>query len=142
MWVAAVGATHMFSTLSVKHKNHSEGHEMAFKIVVMYPPPKDVEAFEDVYNNEHVPMAVDKMLGKTKIVATKVIGSPLGPPAFHRIAEVYFPSMQALEACAASEGGKLTIAHALSISSGGTPTILIAEEETFVFPEVESTVTR
>ena len=115
---------------------------MAFKIVVMYPPPKDVEAFEDVYNNEHVPMAVDKMLGKTKIVATKVIGSPLGPPAFHRIAEVYFPSMQALEACAASEGGKLTIAHALSISSGGTPTILIAEEETFVFPEPESTVTR
>jgi uncharacterized protein (TIGR02118 family) len=115
---------------------------MAFKIVVMYPPPKDVEAFDDVYNNEHVPMAVDKMLGKTKIVATKVIGSPLGPPAFHRIAEVYFPSMQALEACATSEGGKLTIAHALSISSGGTPTILIAEEETFVFPEVEGTVTR
>jgi uncharacterized protein (TIGR02118 family) len=115
---------------------------MAFKIAVMYPPPKDVEAFEDVYNNEHVPMAVDKMVGKTKIVATKVIGSPMGPPAFHRIAEVYFPSMQALEACAASEGGKLTIAHALSISSGGTPTILIAEEETFVFPEVESTITR
>jgi uncharacterized protein (TIGR02118 family) len=115
---------------------------MAYKIVVMYPPPKDVEAFEDVYNNEHVPMAVDKMLGKTKIVATKVIGSPLGPQAFHRIAEVYFPSMQALEACAASEGGKLAIAHALSISSGGTPTILIAEEETFVFPELESPVTR
>jgi hypothetical protein len=50
--------------------------------------------------------------------------------------------MQALEACAASEGGKLTIAHALSISSGGTPTILIAEEETFVFAELESPVTR
>ena len=94
------------------------------------------------HEDKVVPMAVEKMLGKTKIVATRLIGSPLGPPAFHRIAEVYFPSMQALEACAASEGGKLTIAHALSISSGGTPTILIAEEETFVFPEVESTVTR
>lgn len=115
---------------------------MTFKIVVMYPLPKDIEAFEDVYHNEHVPMAVDKLVGKTKIVATKLVGSPLGPPAFHRIAEVYFPSMQALEACAASEGGKLTIAHAVSISSGGTPTILVAEEETFVFLEVESAVTR
>jgi hypothetical protein len=44
--------------------------------------------------------------------------------------------MQALEASAASEGGKLTIAHAVSISSGGAPTILVADEETFVFPEV------
>jgi hypothetical protein len=41
-----------------------------------------------------------------------------------------------LEACAASEGGKLTIAHAVSISSGGAPTILVADEKTFVFPEV------
>jgi uncharacterized protein (TIGR02118 family) len=109
---------------------------MAVKLLVMYPRLKDIEAFEQVYNNEHVPMAVDKLVGKTKIVGTKVLGSPPGTPAFHRIAEVYFPSMQALEASAASEGGKLTIAHAVSISSGGAPTILVADEETFVFPEV------
>jgi uncharacterized protein (TIGR02118 family) len=113
---------------------------MAVKLVVMYPRPKDIKAFEHVHNNEHVPMAVDKLVGKTKIVATKVLGSPLGTPAFHRIAEVYFPSRQALEACAASEGGKLTIAHAVSISSGGAPTILVADEETFVFPEVANAV--
>ena len=68
---------------------------MAVKLVVMYPRPKDIKAFEHVHNNEHVPMAVGKLVGKTKIVATKVLGSPLGTPAFHRIAEVYFPSMQA-----------------------------------------------
>jgi uncharacterized protein (TIGR02118 family) len=68
---------------------------MAVKLLVMYPRLQDIEAFEQVYNNEHVPMAVDKLVGKTKIVATKVLGSPLGTPAFHRIAEVYFPSMQA-----------------------------------------------
>jgi len=84
---------------------------MAVKLVVVYPRPKTIEAFERVYNNEHVPMAVDKLVGKTKIVATKVLGYPLGTPAFHRIAEVYLPSMQALEVCAASEGVKLTIAH-------------------------------
>jgi uncharacterized protein (TIGR02118 family) len=114
--------------------NHKE-HEMAVKLVVMYPRPKDIDAFEFVYKNEHVPMAVENLGGKTKIVATRVLSSPLGTAAFHRVAEVYFPSLEALEECAASEGGKLTIAHALSISSGGTPTVFVAEEETFVFQE-------
>ena len=103
------------------------------KLIVMYPPPKDVAAFEKVYQSEHVPMAVEKLKGKTKLVATKVTGSPQGAAAFYRIAEVHFPSMEALQACAASEGGKQTIGHAAQISSGGPPVIMIAEEESFSF---------
>jgi uncharacterized protein (TIGR02118 family) len=103
------------------------------KLVVIYPRPKDVEAFEKVYTNEHVPLAVAKLGGKTKIVATKVLGSPQGVPPFYRIAEVYFPSMQVLEACAASDGGKEALAHAVKISSGGAPVFLVAEEEMFTF---------
>lgn len=45
---------------------------MAVKLVVIYPRPKDVEAFEAVYNREHVPMAIAKLAGKTKIVGTRV----------------------------------------------------------------------
>jgi uncharacterized protein (TIGR02118 family) len=103
------------------------------KLIVMYPRPKDIEVFEKVYQNEHVPMAVEKLAGKTKIVASDVLSSPQGTAPFHRIVEVYFPSKQALEACAASEGGKQTLAHAVSISSGGTPIFLVAEEKTFTF---------
>jgi uncharacterized protein (TIGR02118 family) len=101
----------------------------------MYPRPKDLEAFEKVYQNEHVPMAVAKLRGKTKLVATRILASPQGIPPFYRIAEVHFPSMEALQACAASEGGKETLAHAASISSGGAPIFLVAEEETFAFAE-------
>jgi uncharacterized protein (TIGR02118 family) len=103
------------------------------KMIVMYPRPKDVAAFEKLYQTEHVPMAVAKLAGKTKLVASKVIASPQGTPPFYRIAEVHFPSMEALQACAASEGCKQTLGHAASISSGGPPTILIAEEESFTF---------
>jgi uncharacterized protein (TIGR02118 family) len=106
---------------------------MPFKLIVMYPRPKDIQAFETVYMDEHVPLAIEKLIGKTKIVATRVLGSPSGKPAFHRIAEIHFPSMQALEACAASEGGKETLANAVSISSGGPPVFLVAEQETFEF---------
>jgi uncharacterized protein (TIGR02118 family) len=103
---------------------------MAVKLMVMYPRPRDIEAFEKIYDEEHVPMAIAKLAGKTKMVGTRILGSPKGAPPFYRIAEVHFPSMEVLEACAASEGGMQTIAHAISISSGGSPTILIAEEET------------
>ncbi len=105
---------------------------MAVKLVVIYPRPKDLETFEIVYNRDHVPMAVEKLAGKTKIVATRVLGSPAGESPFHRVAEVYFPSIEALEQCAASEGGKQT-GNAVSISSGGAPVFLVAEEDTFVF---------
>jgi len=100
------------------------------KLVVMYPPPKDVEEFERRYRGEHMPMAVEKLAGKTKLVATRVLASPQGRPAFHRIAEVHFPSLEALQACAASSGGKETLAHAAAISTGGPPVLLVAEEET------------
>lgn len=103
------------------------------KMMVMYPQPTDVAAFEKVYVDEHVPMAVDKLAGKTKIVATKVLGAPAGTPAYYRIAEVHFPSMDALNACAASPGGQETLAHAGAISTGGPPVVLVAEEETYTF---------
>jgi len=105
------------------------------KLVVIYPRPKDVDAFEKVYRNEHVPLAIAKLATKTKIVATKVLSSPRGVPPFYRVAEVHFPSIEALEACAASEGGKETLAHAVKISTGGTPIFLVAEEETFTFSQ-------
>lgn len=103
------------------------------KLVVIYPRPRDLDVFEKVYQEEHVPLAVAKLSGTTKIVATKILGSPQGTPPFYRIAEVHFPSMQALEACAASDGGKEALAHAVKISSGGQPIFLVAEEETLTF---------
>jgi uncharacterized protein (TIGR02118 family) len=103
------------------------------KLIVAYPQPKDAEAFDAVYEKEHVPLAVAKLTGKTRIVATKVLQSPQGAPPFYRIVEVHFPSMEALQGCAESAGGKETLAHAVKISSGGPPVIMIAEEDTFTF---------
>jgi uncharacterized protein (TIGR02118 family) len=62
------------------------------KLVVIYPRPKDIEVFEKLYQEDHVPRVVDKLAGKTKFIATKVVATPDGtPPPFYRIAEVYFP---------------------------------------------------
>ena len=88
------------------------------KLIVIYPRPKDVEAFEKIYTEEHVPLAVAKLTGKTKMVATKITSSPQGIPPFYLVAEVYFPSKAALDACAASPGGKEALAPDSSTGIG------------------------
>ena len=42
---------------------------MADVKLVIYPRPTDFDVFEKVYQEEHVPLAVAKLSGKTKIVA-------------------------------------------------------------------------
>jgi len=103
------------------------------KLILAYPQPKDASAFEKIYQQEHVPMAMANLHGKTKMVATKILQSPQGEPQFYRVAEVHFPSMEVLQQCAESAGGKETLAHAAKISSGGPPVIMIAEKDTFAF---------
>jgi uncharacterized protein (TIGR02118 family) len=103
------------------------------KIVIIYPRPQDEQAFERAYLGEHVALVESKLKGVTRLVLTKVTGSPQGKMAAYRLAEVYFSSMNDLNACVESDGGKEVIAHAQSISSGGQPIILICEEESFVY---------
>ena len=105
------------------------------KLIVMYPMPKDMEAFERAYANEHIPMAapIFQAAGATKAVLTKVSSAPAGTPPFHRVAEIHFPSMEALQACAASQPGRNAIAHAQKISNGGPLTLLIGGEDVVTF---------
>jgi uncharacterized protein (TIGR02118 family) len=103
------------------------------KVIIIYPRPQDEQAFEHAYLNEHVPMVESKLKGVTRLVLTKVTGSPQGKIAAYRLAEVYFSSMADLTACMESEPGKEVIAHAQTISTGGPPLVLFCEEEAFVY---------
>ena len=68
------------------------------KIVVIYPRPQDEAAFERDYKETHLPMVEDKIKGITRLVATKVHGSPQGETRTFRMAELHFPNMEALNA--------------------------------------------
>jgi uncharacterized protein (TIGR02118 family) len=100
------------------------------KLVVLYPTPTDAQAFDRAYAEEHAPMVNEKVPNKIRWTAAKVVGSPTGePPPFHLVAELYFSSVEALEEALGTEGGQETAAHAFSISTGGPPVLLVAEEE-------------
>ena len=105
------------------------------KIVVLYPAPRDVTVFERAYVQEHAPMVTPQTFkGLTRFVASKIVGTADGSaPPFHRIAELHFPSMAALQTAAGSASAQQAVAHAIAISSGGKPLFLVAEEETTEF---------
>jgi uncharacterized protein (TIGR02118 family) len=75
------------------------------KLVVLYPAPRDPTAFERAYREEHAPMVTPATFkGLTRFVASRVTGTAGGGSApFARVAELHFPSLQTLQAAAASE---------------------------------------
>jgi uncharacterized protein (TIGR02118 family) len=105
------------------------------KLIVIYPTPPDVNVFERQYTQEHAPLVTPQTFkGIQKFVASKVVGTADGsPPPFYRLAELHFASMEALQAAASSPSAQQAVAHAVSISKGGRPHFLVAEEELKTF---------
>jgi uncharacterized protein (TIGR02118 family) len=99
------------------------------KLIVLYPPPADVAVFEHRYRTEHAPMVLEKIPGLKKFVASRVLGAPAGTAPYQRVAELYFDSLDVLQAAMASAGGQEAVAHAMEISTGGAPVVLIAEDD-------------
>jgi uncharacterized protein (TIGR02118 family) len=99
------------------------------KLIVLYPPPSHVATFERRYQAEHAPMVMEKIPGLKKFVAAKVLGAPAGKAPYQRVAELYFDSMESLQAAIASPGGQTTVAHAMEISTGGAPVVMIGEDD-------------
>lgn len=74
------------------------------KILVLYPAPRDAAEFERLYTEEHAPMVTPQTFpGLTRFVASRVVATPDGSaPRYVRVAELHFPSMNALQNAAAS----------------------------------------
>src|SRR5262249_34954038 len=95
-------------------------------------PTSRVRRFDEFFSNllEHVPMVVEKIPGLKKFVAARVVGTPTGTAPYQRVAELYFDSAASLQSAMASAGGQAAVAHAMEISTGGPPVVLIAEDDT------------
>ena len=69
-----------------------------YKAVSFWSPPRpeDEEEFEDHYMNVHVPLAED-IPGAKRLVLTRTTDGLEGPPAFYRVAEMWFEDRDAFE---------------------------------------------
>jgi uncharacterized protein (TIGR02118 family) len=102
------------------------------KLVVLYPRPTDTALFDQAYAEEHVPLMQDKLKGTT-VAVTSINGAASPNSPFYLMAEIWGPTIDALQAVFSTEDGRALVAHATKISTGGAPTILFTEEEIHQF---------
>lgn len=98
------------------------------KLVVLYPPPTDPEAFDKAYLSEHVPLMQEKMKGM-RVAVSKIVGAAGGESPYYLMAEVWAPSVEAIQQFLGSPDGQEVAGHAFRISTGGPPAVLFTEED-------------
>jgi uncharacterized protein (TIGR02118 family) len=96
------------------------------KLTVLYGQPTSADAFEKYYAETHMPIA-GKVQGVRKIELSKVIGTPDGSaPAYYRLADLYFDSVDHMTSVLGTPEGKATVADLANFATGGV-TVLVSE---------------
>lgn len=89
------------------------------KLAVLYGHPGDPAAFESYYNSTHMEIA-NKIPGVTRWELTRFTGSADGgKPAFYRMAELHFPSLEEMEKSLQSPEGMAALRDLPNFATGG-----------------------
>ncbi|HSI68617.1 MAG TPA: EthD family reductase [Gillisia sp.] len=119
-----------FGFLTTEGETNSE----VVKLTVIYGHPDDPDAFEKYYNSTHAAIAA-KMKGVSRMELTKFESAPDGSPIeFYRMAELYFPSLEAMQQTLNSPEGKATLADVNTFATGGI-SVIIGSAGDFQFDE-------
>ncbi|MCK7595614.1 EthD family reductase [Pseudomarimonas salicorniae] len=98
------------------------------KLTVLYGHPTDTKAFEDYYAQTHLPIA-GRIPSVTRLELTVFAPGPDGsPPAYYRMAELYFPDAASMQAALASPEGAAAANDLPNFASGGVTMLAGAVE--------------
>jgi len=75
------------------------------KLMAMYKPPGDKNAFDRHYGDVHTPL-VRKLPGLRRLEVARCFGSPGGEPRYYLVGELYFDNQEAMFAALNSPEGK------------------------------------
>ena len=96
------------------------------KLTVLYGHPESPEAFEDHYENVHIPLA-QAIPGLSRLETARVMpGADGSAPEYFRTAELWFADLAALGAGMASEQGRAAGADIAGFATGGA-TMLVCD---------------
>jgi uncharacterized protein (TIGR02118 family) len=126
---ASGGLTGLLAVETSDPTEASEGEPMAI-VTVIYKQPEDAAAFEKYYAETHLPLvgANQQEIGFSKAELTKFESNLDGSaPALYRQAELYFPSMAALEKGTATPGFKQVAGDLPNFATGGLDGLVAME---------------
>lgn len=95
-------------------------------LTALFGHPSDIDVFEDHYLNTHTPL-VQAIPGLQRFDRARVVATPDGSdPAYYRIADLWFESMEQLQSGLGSPEGQAASQDLQNFASGGV-TLLISE---------------
>lgn len=98
------------------------------KLVVLYGQPTDPAAFDTYYAETHVPL-VAKIPDLQQFEYGKALGTPTGGQTpYYFMAELWFESVQQLQASMGSEAGRAAGQDTAAFATGGV-TMFIADAQ-------------
>jgi uncharacterized protein (TIGR02118 family) len=99
------------------------------KVTVLYGHPTNPDDFEKYYEEIHAPIA-SSMKGVLRFELTKFSAGPDGsPPAYYRMAELYFTDQNQMQRVMASPEGRATVADIANFATGGATVLVGLVEE-------------
>jgi uncharacterized protein (TIGR02118 family) len=75
------------------------------KLIILFRKPADVDAFEDHFSKQHVPL-IARMPNVVRSSVSRALGAPRGEPPFHLIHDVYFADLPGLNYALNSPEGR------------------------------------
>lgn len=75
------------------------------KLIALYRKASDIKSFDDHYQQVHLPL-IRKTPGLRRLEITRITGAPIGESKYHLMAEMYYDSMEAMNAANASPEGR------------------------------------
>src|ERR1700689_5812174 len=95
-------------------------------LTVCYGHPDDTAAFDDYYTSTHVPLA-EKIPGVTTFTYRHCDSLDASPPPYYLLAELTFPSHEALYAGLSSPEGHAAAGDVPKFATGGV-TLFVAHD--------------
>ncbi len=98
------------------------------KLTVLYAHPKDPEAFEEYYANEHLPLAA-KIPNVLRFESGRVGTVDGSKPPYHRIEESWFENAERLSEALSSPEGEYATGDIRTFATGGAAVFISEVEE-------------
>ena len=95
------------------------------KLTVLYGNPEDPAAFDEYYQNTHVPLA-ERIPNVQRFEVGRVAPMDGGEPPFHLIAELWFESADVLQESMSSPEGQAAADDIPNFATGGV-TMFVSE---------------
>ena len=98
------------------------------KLIALFKKPEDVDAFEQHYNDVHVPL-IKQVPYMRNFVSSKAFGAPRGEPAYYRVAEMWFDDRPSFDKAMASDENRAAGKDLMSFARDVVTMIFVESQE-------------